>query len=366
MSRRAVVAGGVTLVGAVAVIVVMTQGAVPGEPLARPWVAATVPSTPPDVADQPAALALLRRAATAARSVSYEGTTTVVAAGTTVARVLQVTHVPGRGTLVDVEGGPEGPAGEEFAPDAPGSGTLADATTYLELLARNHAVTTAGSSIVAGRLVDVVVATRAGGTLAARFWLDRDTGLLLRREVYDAAGLPAGRATFERLRFPAAATDGLPTAAPSEPAPAVQPAALERMRTEGWHCPAAVPAGMSLVQARETDDGAVHLVYSDGITTLSLFEQRGRLDETMPGYDRQAIDGATVYRRGGSPPQWVWQSDGSVFTLVADVPTVAVTRVVAALPPDGTTDDQGLSDRLGSGLGELGRRMGDALARSGR
>jgi sigma-E factor negative regulatory protein RseB len=138
------------------------------------------------------------------------------------------------------------------------------------------------------------------------------------------------------------------------------------MRTEGWRCPPALPAELVLVGAREADAGAVQLQYSDGLTAVSVFEQRGSLDATaLTGFDQHDVAGATVLRRAGSPPVWVWESQGSVFTLVADLSVPAVARIVAALPPDGTESDEGLVGRLGPGLGDLARGVGDALAHAG-
>ena len=362
MRARAALVGGVALAGAVAAVAVVASPdrAAPADPSARPWTSATVASTPPDLQDDPEAVALVRRAAVAAATGPYVGTTTVVEADDEVQRRLEVVHVPGQGTLVRSGGT------EAVDPDEPGSGSLSEATQYLDLLTRNHALRTDGEAVVAGRAALAVVALRASGTIAARFWFDQATGLLLRREVFDASGAPAGWAAFEALEAPVPASD-VSWTMPSQASPTpVGQAALGRLRDEGWLCPEALPAGMALVGAHEADDGAVHLVYSDGVTAMSLFEQRGRLaTDAMTGYEREDVDGAVIFRRAGSPPQWVWQSQGGVFTLVADVPTPAVARVLAALPPDGSTDDQGLRDRLGTGLGELARRVGEVVSRSG-
>ena len=61
---------------------------------------------------------------------------------------------------------------------------------------------------------------------------------------------------------------------------AIDPTALQRMRDRGWKCPDALPPSLQLVDARRGGghyDGIVHLSYSDGLASVSVFEQRGRL-----------------------------------------------------------------------------------------
>ena len=62
------------------------------------------------------------------------------------------------------------------------------------------------------------------------------------------------------------------------------------MRDAGLALPGELPGPLTLVDARRggEDGGIVHLSYSDGIATVSVFEQRGRLDPTgLAGYQRR-------------------------------------------------------------------------------
>jgi short-subunit dehydrogenase len=78
---------------------------------------------------------------------------------------------------------------------------------------------------------------------------------------------------------------------------------------------------LTLVDARRGgEQDIVHLSYSDGIASVSVFEQRGRLDEDgLAGHRRQAADGHAVWVRGEVPRRVVWSSGGTVYTVVADL-----------------------------------------------
>jgi sigma-E factor negative regulatory protein RseB len=129
----------------------------------------------------------------------------------------------------------------------------------------------------------------------------------------------------------------------------------ETMRSAGWTCPDALPGSLTLVDARRgrNDAGTIlHLSYSDGLATVSLFEQRGRLDtDNLHGYRRTTKQGQSVYVRDGVPQRVTWSAKGTVFTVVADAPPRTVDRVVAALPHE--KDQSGGWHRLGRGLNRV-------------
>ncbi len=66
----------------------------------------------------------------------------------------------------------------------------------------------------------------------------------------------------------------------------------------GWFCEGEL-GEMSLVRLRSDEPdqpGALHMVYSDGVSTLSVFEQRGRLG-TVLGEGGRGRDEALVTRQ---------------------------------------------------------------------
>jgi sigma-E factor negative regulatory protein RseB len=297
---------------------------------------------------------LLARAAAAPAVTPYHGVQFVSAwtsAGAT-SEVVDVDHVPGKGTTVRSDGTVVAPA-QHMTLLAAGAPSIADGGV-VGLLAAHYSLRVVGVDTVAGRAVDVIAARRPGARRSAhdtaRFWLDRASGLVLRREVYDQGGRTTRASAFVSVSVGQGDVSSDPTQRAWSAT--MDSAALARLCVHGWHCPSALPGPLALVDARRGgagDEDIVHLSYSDGIATVSLFEQRGRLDEKALAGDQRATEGgAAVYVRGQVPRRVVWSSGGVVYTVVADAPERTVDDVVAALPHTGAGD--GTLGRLGRGL----------------
>jgi sigma-E factor negative regulatory protein RseB len=351
--RRALVpvtGAAAVLLASAAVVALLVS---PPDTAPRPAADATTPSrdgAEPDI--DPRARALLERAAAAPASTPYHGVQFVSAwttAGTT-SEVVDVDHDPVRGTTVRSDGTSREPARSVTllaagAPSIAGGGVVG-------LLEQHYSLSVVGSAVVAGRPVDVIAARRPDASPAdhdvARFWLDRASGLVLRREVYDRRGRTTRASAFVEVTVgQASVTD---SAAGTAWTATLDRASLARLRRHGWHCPAALPGSLTLVDARRGgEQDIVHLSYSDGIASVSVFEQRGRLDEDgLAGHRQQAADGHAVWVRGEVPRRVVWSSGGTVYTVVADAPERTVDAVVAALPHSAPGD--GPLGRLGRGL----------------
>lgn len=307
------------------------------------------------------ALVLLERAVRAPTGMAYEGTKFVSAwspTGTT-SLVVDVRHFPRSGTVTRVRGTATSPAGETFAPDSagvPGGATSDYGAGVLGLLARNYDVTLGGHEQVAGRTARVVEAYRPAGALAARFWLDARTGLLLRREVFDRSGRTVRASAYVSLR--------LRRPDPGEHLPPMQPAPwrervsgrqLAGLRADGWTCPQELPHNLSLYDARRFEDPQgpiVHLSYSDGLSTVSVFEQRGQLELAgLTGWRSTHIGGASVHMREGVPQRITWSADGTVYTVLADAAPETVADIVRSLPHERV--DNGTLARVRRGLGRV-------------
>lgn len=361
MRRLVPAAGAVLVLGPLAVLALLVALPDPAPP-APSDASARQPGSGPLV--DPDLRRLLRRAASAADHTSYRGVQfrSAWTSGGTVSEVVEVDHLAGRGTTTRrVGAGENAGSGVTIAGAGPPSVVPGGA---VEVLSAHYLLTRAGSGTVAGREADVVVAHRpaggAGAAPAARFWLDRETGLVLRREVYDPQGRTTRASAFVDLTLGQARVDVASAAAPW--AERLGPAALDDLRAEGWHCPATLPGPLQLVDARRGGaDGAIlHLSYSDGIASVSVFVQRGRLDEAaMAGHRRSGRDGHEVWVRGDVPRRVTWASGSEVYTVVADAPERTVDRVVAALPhrpAEGNTLgrlDRGL-DRVASWFNPFG------------
>jgi sigma-E factor negative regulatory protein RseB len=356
VKRLVLLAGGAVLLAAVT-LALLSPGSAPSEPSGAD-AGRIAPDGHPEPDVDPAAWRLLDRAAAAPRTTAYAGTQFVSAwepDGTT-SQVLAVTSSPSEGTTWRVAGSSPGagPAVHAAAQAADPSILGAGAVT---LLARHYSLAVAGAARVAGRTTDVVEAHRPGASgpadaVAARFWLDRATGLVLRREVYDARGRVVRASAFVDVTV----TEAEPvagTAAGRAWPDSLDGAAVRRMRARGWDCPDALPGPLPLVDARRGGHQGqiVHLSYADGLASVSVFQQRGHLDrDRLDGYRLDQVGGRPVWVRPEVPRRVVWASDGTVYTVVADAPERTVDRAVRALREQSHARGADPMDRLGRGL----------------
>ena len=296
------------------------------------------------------ALAVLERAVSAGRTVGYRGRQHLATwrTGDDVdeGSVVEVVHRPGHRSVLR-------------APDRSGEGVRATATAALDgrlvpLLAASYDLSLAGGGRCTGRDATVVEARRDDGALAGRFWVDDASGLVLRREVYDRQGRRLRSSEF--LDLEVRSPDQTASDVPLEGATDL-PAAVRRLRADGWRVPEDLPRGFRLFDARlsapDEPEHVLHLAYSDGLSTTSLFAQRGALGSAPPdGFRREDVGGRPVWVRSDVPERVVWSGSGRVWTLVSDAPRDDVRDAVATLPRDRAERD-GLLTRLGRGLGRL-------------
>jgi sigma-E factor negative regulatory protein RseB len=319
------------------------------------------PSAPAGLPRAPAATAptlkLLSQAARACQTTTYQGVEVFGAGQDT--SVVNVWHVPGGITLARaVSAAPpwSGVAPHIVTPGSylgdqalVGSVMLGMSPRLVALLRNNYRLTAVGWGQVAGRAAREVTVIRPDGKLAAEFWLDKITTLPLRRETFDGRGHIVSDVTFAQLTVGSAAM-----ARPAATAPrrwvAARPA---RLRAEGWPLPGPLPDGLALLGAREDDTATgrvVDLDYSDGLSLVSVFLQRGHLKSQLIGWSRMALGGSPVYADEADGQSFVWSAHGYVYTLVAAAPAQTVAQVVAALPHDGSP---GLLARMRQGLHRL-------------
>lgn len=196
-----------------------------------------------------------------------------------------------------------------------------------------------------GRSADVIEAVEptadpddgALDGVVARWWIDRQTSLLLGVETYDGRGGLVVSSRLTDLRFEVAAEDVRRPASDqsARTTTALTVSRAAELRRSGWIC-AEKLAGMSLLRLRtdQADDpDLVHLVYSDGLTTVSVVEQRGRLGGAPTGSTRNETLGAWV--SDGMPAAASWTSGDIVLTAVTDGSRETLAAAVAALPHEG-------------------------------
>ncbi len=149
-----------------------------------------------------------------------------------------------------------------------------------------------------------------------RFWLDLDTGLLLKSELLGKQGDVLERVLFIRMSLVTEPVDPVESKE-SKVVPAQTTQALANAGSVAWTV-GQLPAGFRLEEGNQQDTASTQqFVYSDGLATVSVFVERVPADrETMRGLSRRGALNiySTRYRD--------WQ-----VTIVGEVPEATVTRM---------------------------------------
>ena len=293
------------------------------------------------------ALRLLSQAAQAAISMSYQGQEVVTrwSDGSVSVLVSDIWHVSGGQTVTQTLAAGSSLSSQPYLSSDDDSqapeGVLGVTVPLIRLLETHYTLVYAGSGSADSRTARVVEARRADGSLAARFWLDDATKLPLEREVFDSASHVISQDVFIQVRFSGQAQAAMPVSGPSDPpgpwADPLSHAQLLALPTQGWLVPAGLPGGLSLFTGARTTTSSgtvLDLGYSDGLSVVSVFEQRGHLAAQLDGWQRTTVDGHVIYVAEPDQRSLTWSTRGMVYTVVADAPVQTVDAVVGALPHD--------------------------------
>jgi hypothetical protein len=195
-------------------------------------------------------------------------------------------------------------------------------------VSRAYRVQTGFGPVVAGRLTRTVRITKQGW-LRERLFVDAGTGLILRREQYDARGAVRRVVTFERIRpgaepvaHPVGAHDRAPKPVSAAPAHPV------------FRAPARLAGGYVRIGTYRRGD-AVWVLYSDGVYGLSLFEQRGRLAGGRPGAGARPVPigrGIGWHLVAPSGEVVLWQAGEAVYAVVGEAPAEEVLAAARSVP----------------------------------
>ncbi len=189
--------------------------------------------------------------------------------------------------------------------------TLPDRLANMAQWREHYRMSIAGTDRVAGYEATVVDAAPLDSLrYGYRLWLDRATGMLLASMVREASGAPVEQLAFTQLRLQQA-PDGATSAAPAA-ASSVQPTTPSRWRA------AAMPAGFTLVSRVQAEDDAEHLLYSDGLASVSIYvEPSGR---GLLGASRRGA--VNAFGRAG---------EGAHVVVIGDLPATTVVQIAESV-----------------------------------
>jgi negative regulator of sigma E activity len=302
------------------------------------------------------AQALMLRAADAAHSVSYSGRQwfLVYRDGSVMIAQVDVDARARQGTQVRVNSQRGQQLHRGFTPALISSRVVDD--ELLDLLERNYQLSGSRGARVAGRSATVVTATRDGNpSVAARWWIDDATGIVLWQETYSRSGsvdLSFGFTSVSVSHTKSILEHLPPRLAVPRTSTSLSLSSAAELKASGWSCVREL-AGLSLVRIRSdrgNNPDMVHLVYSDGLSTVSVFQQRGQLTAAPEGSHWDAALGAHV-RRGASAVA-TWQSGEMVLTVVTDGGAGLLAGAVESLPHDDAIPQTTL-DRIKAGWARI-------------
>ncbi len=216
----------------------------------------------------------------------------------------------------------------------------------LGLLQRNYRVALGPVATVAGRTARTVILTNryTGGT-TMRLWVDAATGLMLQRQVFSSTGSLVVQMHFDDVRFTndiPLSTFGLPAAyavvaGPSHGDPSDNPSAVMAHCGFAARAPRYLPEGFTPVAADLADEKGVrtlHLLYSDGIRTFSLFENARGSAVDMSGYHPEAFAAGNLrgqYVDQGPTTLLAWSQARLHYALVGDLSRDELERIAASV-----------------------------------
>jgi sigma-E factor negative regulatory protein RseB len=332
-------------------------------PAARP--PRRLPAPQPDAAAVQRGVALMNAAAVACRSISYHGVQMVAwsTTGGSDAYLIEVWHHSGEPELAQGDDDVDDHVPSADASNDAVIGVLSISSQMLGLLRTNYVIEYAGTGSSSDRPATIVAVWRHDGTLAARYWLDRITGLPLRREIFDPSGHLVNEGAFIDLKIGVNQVGLVPSVRARAWRTQPGTAGFAVLRRHGWTVPKTLAGNMTLVGITATASRSGQVLdasYSDGLSVVSVFMQRGELPDTLRGWHKARVNGKPVYlteTAGLGERGLAWSAGGYVYTVIADAPADTVADVVGQLPHDRADD--------GFALAAIWRRVGRGLARIG-
>lgn len=289
-------------------------------------------------------------AAAKTSAVSHDGLWQVeVRAGeTALTAQVRVQARPGQGTQLAVHGHDGRQVAASFVPDG-ASPPPVDLPALLDA-----GVTAHDGQRIAGR--DAVVLEVSGQAgLDRRWWVDRDTGLLLRTET-SIAGTVTAQAGYSQLHVGPEVTflsHLQPQLGLSAAGAAMTNSHALSLQTHGWFCREDL-AGLPLLAAHGDSTVApqrLRLTYGDAAHQVTVLQEPGTLPETLPGFVRDPNRDVLV--RPGWPTIVTWQSGDRVFIVAGLAPAPVLSDVVAVLPHEAPVDHSPV-DRVRAGWARVG------------
>ena len=217
------------------------------------------------------------------------------------------------------------------------------------LLSHNYRSVLGPDETIAGRrTLSVLLVNKYTGQTVMRVWLDAETNLVLQKERYANNGSITYQMRFDQIRY----TNAMPSAIFDVPrkgfarlrgadhgAPSSDIANIVRMAGFPARFPQHIPNGFTPVEGVVADVKGVrtiHLLYSDGVRTISLFENAHDSAVDMSRYQVHTADvhgNEARYVNEGPTTLLAWGQGGLHFTLVGELSRDELLKIAGSIAP---------------------------------
>jgi negative regulator of sigma E activity len=215
-----------------------------------------------------------------------------------------------------------------------------------DLLTRNYRGVFGPDETFDGHPVHVItLINKYTGETTMRVHVDAQNDLVLERERFDSKGSVVEQTRFEHIRF----SNDIPPAVFAMPAkmaivqgdartkPSSDVNAIARTAGFAARTPPYLPEGFVPVAGYVVEINGVrtiHVLYSDGIRTVSLFEDKGENSVDLQRYHPTAAavgSGSAQYAEQGSTRLLVWTAAGVHYSLVGDLNQQELEKIADSL-----------------------------------
>jgi negative regulator of sigma E activity len=232
----------------------------------------------------------------------------------------------------------------------PSSDNVITMNSSIQLLAANYRAVLGPVEIVAARPATTIsLVNRFTGERVMRLWIDNDTKIVLAKEAYHQDGSLAWRSRFDEIRFTSQIPSGVFSATIPPGFQKVEGRQFADITDDLQHTveeagfkpinPRYLPDGFRIIGAENSEFRGLrnlHLLYSDGIRSLSLFENNAGAEPDFGGVkpSMTQFDGHDAeYVKDGPTTLLTWREKGLAFALIGDLDLKKLTEIAVSVVP---------------------------------
>ena len=218
------------------------------------------------------------------------------------------------------------------------------------LLAANYRAVVGPVEIVAARpATTITLVNKFSGERMMRLWIDNETKVVLAKEAYHQDGSLAWRSRFDEIRFTSEIPSGVFATTIPQGFQEVEGRRFAEITDDLQHTiddagfkpinPKYLPEGFRIIGAENSTVRGLrnlHLLYSDGIRSLSLFENNADAEPDFGGLKPSIthFEGHDAqYVKDGPTALLAWREHGIAFTLIGDLDLKKLTAIAVSIVP---------------------------------